>query len=398
MSTKLLILGGGVYQLPLIQRANQLGITTVVVSPFGPYPGIEAAKVHVNLDTTDEEGVLAVAQQHSVDGVITIGSDVSVRSVGRVVDALKLSGTGYAAAALASDKVRMKDALTNYGVPTARFSAFRTVDEARTFARIIGYPCMVKAPDSSGSRGVVKVEKESEFDGAFREAMSVSRSEEVIVETFLDGIEFGAQAFIVNGEVVRVYLHGDTVTSAPYYTPIGHSMPIQLSAAARRRAKEVIHAAVKSIGLNNTVANVDLMQVGEEVYIIEIGARIGATCLPENISVYDNFDIYQYLIELALNRAPKLPQGSSQANASRLICATRNGILQAIEIPSVVQNDADLVQLQLDVAPGDRVRAFRVGPDRIGHLVVRGPSAGEAEKKAEEMIKLIRIQVSDETN
>lgn len=398
MSKQLLILGAGVYQMPLIERANALGIKTLVVSPHGPYPGIEAASVHIDLDTTDEEGVLNAAQTYGVDGVITIGSDVSVRSVGRVVDALGLTGSGYEAALCASDKVKMKAALVAAGVPTAHFQSFHEVDSARAFARMIGYPCMAKAPDSSGSRGVIKVDDDAHFEAAFEAAMRVSRSQEVIVETFLDGIEFGAQAFISGSEVVRVYPHGDTVTSAPFYTPIGHSLPLELEESMQQRTEEVIRKAVAALGLRNTVANVDLMQVGHEVYVIEIGARIGATCLPENVGLYDQFDVYHYLIDLALGRSPELPTSVGQANASRLICAPATGILRTITIPPQVQNDPALVELQLDVELGDEVRAFRVGPDRIGHLIVRGSSAGEAEKKAEELLQLILIQVDDAAN
>ena len=36
---KLMILGAGIYQVPLIKKAQAMGLETIVVSYPGPYPG-----------------------------------------------------------------------------------------------------------------------------------------------------------------------------------------------------------------------------------------------------------------------------------------------------------------------------------------------------------------------
>ena len=40
---KIMIVGAGVYQVPLIQRAKERGLETIVVSPDGNYPGLAIA-------------------------------------------------------------------------------------------------------------------------------------------------------------------------------------------------------------------------------------------------------------------------------------------------------------------------------------------------------------------
>jgi hypothetical protein len=55
-----------------------------------------------------------------------------------------------------------------------------------------------------------------------------------------------------------------------------------------------------------------------------------------------------------------------------------------------------LIELQIDVKAGDTVKAFEVGPDRIGHLVVNGDTAAEAEVLAQELAGAIRVDVAQQ--
>ena len=41
---KLMIMGAGIYQVPLIKRAKEMGIYTIVVSIPGNYPGFELSE------------------------------------------------------------------------------------------------------------------------------------------------------------------------------------------------------------------------------------------------------------------------------------------------------------------------------------------------------------------
>ena len=54
---KVLILGAGVYQLPLIAAVQRLGFSAVVVSIPGSYPGLDVADEVILVDTRDIGGV-----------------------------------------------------------------------------------------------------------------------------------------------------------------------------------------------------------------------------------------------------------------------------------------------------------------------------------------------------
>ena len=54
---KILILGAGIYQVPLIKKAKEMGHFVMVASIRGNYPGFTFADKCVYLDTTDREAI-----------------------------------------------------------------------------------------------------------------------------------------------------------------------------------------------------------------------------------------------------------------------------------------------------------------------------------------------------
>ena len=390
-----MILGAGIYQVPLIKQAKKMGLRVIVVSYKGNYPGIQLADIFLDINTTDCEAVLLAAQKYNIDAILTTGTDVCVPTLGYVADKLNLTGPSYDAACKSMNKVLMKQAFKEHGVKTAQHGVFNQREDGFKFAEKIGFPVMVKAPDSSGSRGISKVQSAEEFDQAWDLAAKISRVGSVIVEQYLEGIEFGAQAFICGDKVMEVLPHGDTVTPPPYCSPIGHSIPADLSEDILQKTRCLIDSAAKALDLKNCVANVDLMLVGDEPYILEIGGRMGATCLPENISIYSGQNVYEYLIRSALGESVSFEVRAKQPNACLLLRSGKSGIIEDIIIPDSVKNHPDLVEIQLDYCIGDSVNKYRIGPDRIGHIIVKGNSAKQAEDLAEKLNSEIVIKVKD---
>lgn len=112
--------------MPLIKRAKEKGLYTIVVSIPGDYPGFKLADKIYYENTTDCEKILEIAQKENIDGIVTAGTDVAVVTVGRVCDAMKLCGISYEAAQISGDKLLMKDQYENMEcvLPnTVRFSS-----------------------------------------------------------------------------------------------------------------------------------------------------------------------------------------------------------------------------------------------------------------------------------
>ena len=164
---KIMILGAGIYQVPLIKTAKKLGLYTIVVSIPGNYPGFELADKVYYENTVDDEKILEIAKEEQIDGIITTGTDVCVITIGKVCDAMGLAGLSYEAAQIAVDKMLMKTKYEEYGVRTARFRKvlFSDPDIKKTIEGL-EFPLIFKSVDSSGSRGITRVDSYDKFDSA----------------------------------------------------------------------------------------------------------------------------------------------------------------------------------------------------------------------------------------
>lgn len=116
---KIMILGAGIYQVPLIRTARRMGLYTIVVSIPGDYPGFALADKIYELNTRDKEAILAAAKKEQIDGICTSGTDVAVSTIGYVCEKMHLSGIPYEAAEILTDKAKMKDAFRQGGVSAA---------------------------------------------------------------------------------------------------------------------------------------------------------------------------------------------------------------------------------------------------------------------------------------
>lgn len=389
---KIIILGAGTYQVPLIKQAKKMGIYTIVVSIKGNYPGFKLADKVYYENTTDYEAILKIAEDEKIDGIVTAGTDVAVITIGKVCDKLNLCGLSEKAATIASNKLLMKTEYEKYGVRTARFRKVGfNIDDVVKATKELNYPLIFKAVDTSGSRGIIKVEAPENIVSAVEVVKNATRLEYFIIEEFITGIEYGAQAFVLDNKLQFCLPHGDYVFKGNTGVPIGHFAPYQLSDQIVEDTKLQLTNAIKAMGLNNCAINADFILSDDKVYVLELGGRSGATCLAELVSIYYDYNYYEKLILASLGEFPTFESDKSIPNASHLIMSDKTG-----ELVSISNNNSpneNIAEIQIDYNVGDKVKKFNVGPDRIGHIITKGNTLEEAVNTLDNTMKNISLSV-----
>lgn len=389
---KLMIMGAGTYQVPLIKTAKKMGIYTIAVSIPGNYPGFAYADEVLHINTVDSEAVLQAAMERKIDGICTAGTDVAVMTIGRVNDAMGLSGISYEAAKLACDKVLMKQCYEQNGVRTARYRQVYFNEDVSEKIEDLNYPLIVKIVDSSGSRGITRVDRPSQLQAAIRNAQSFTRKDYYIVEEFIVGREFGAQAFVMDGKVQFILPHGDYIFHGSTGVPAGHFAPYTLTGEQLEDCCRTTEKALRAMKLDNCACNCDFIMRDGKTYVLEIGGRSGATCLAELVSIYYGYDYYRKIIEVALGHKPDFPTDQNVPNASKLLMSDTDGEIIALANRNP-KNDPNLYEVVFDYTVGDQVKKFHVGPNRIGHVVTKGATLAEATAALDRALSKIEIEV-----
>lgn len=93
-------------------------------------------------------------------------------------------GPGWENLTRTGDKLQAKKLAEQCGVPVLKAMSHPTgdIEEARTFARHVGFPVMIKAVDGGGGRGIRLVREDKELDNSIQRAISESPSRTVFVE------------------------------------------------------------------------------------------------------------------------------------------------------------------------------------------------------------------------
>ena len=404
-----MILGAGVYQVPLIRRAKMRGLKTLVVSVKGNYPGFRFADDILYLDTRDVESIVDAAVQEDICAVVTTGTDVAVPALGAVAEALGLPGISRASGLMASNKVMMKEAFIKGGVKTSDYCVVNDLNEALKAADKIGYPVIVKVPDKSGSRGITRVNGPEDINDAWAYAMAATDSESIIVERFINGEEFGVDAVIQNGNICAVIPHEKNVHfSQRTGVPEGHLCPTAFSEQIRQRIYTETQKVTMALGVDDCVVNIDaIMQPDGEIYVIEAAARCGGTGIPEVIGGSLGINWYDVILDLALGiEVPGFTQDRIHnppfAAVSRMLISDREGMFDKMiyEVDGHVYSNEDYsgkdIQVSVNVVPGEIIRRFDNGTERIGQAVFLGNSRDEVMGMCERFMKTVKIFTKEE--
>jgi biotin carboxylase len=389
----ILILGAGFGQIPAIIKSKELGLTTICLDKNPNAVGSKLADYFYPIDIVDNKAVLELAIKHKINGIMTMQSDIPVPTVGFINDELKLNGISLKTANICSFKNLTRIELQKKNAAQPLFKVINSKEIAKEIAPEISFPLILKSSDSSGSRGVVKVNNLNEINDAFDEAWKYSRNKEILIEEYIDGIEFGAQTFSVNGKCEQVLLHNDTMSPKPYMIPIGHSFPFSmLDEKSSRIAIEDIKNAVEAIGIENGPANIDLIldKRTNRVKVIEIGARIGATCLPELVHYHTGIDWVKQTILNSVGEEVDLKVKENNSVAAIIIESPKDGIFKTFEIKDKNKFN-NILEFEITAKEGDNINKLRKGTDRIGKIIASSYDVTNAEKIVSELRKDIII-------
>lgn len=373
MKKRVMILGAGVFQLPLIQKAKEMGYETVVVSYSGSYPGIPLSDIFLEIDTTNIDKILDAARTYKIAGIVTTGTDVSVPTLGAVVDALGLRGPTQWMARTASSKTSFRTLLRDNGLQHPDFSACRSAEDVQIFARQSSRKIVVKPDDSSGSRGVSVLDKNPAQEtvmNAWQKARHFSRNGLVCAETFIHGTEVGGDAFFKDG---NLHFLGTTAKHLTGVIVQGHSFPGTLTPLENRSIENEILGVAGALGYTDGPMNFDLMVNETGVTVLEIGLRNGGNGIPDLIRHNRGVDLLAWTLEHALEgslseaQVPSTPQEIS----SYIFGSPRPGrLLEVSNIQSLQAEVPQIFSMTLAKKPGDLVDEFTHNAHLVGYLLI----------------------------
>lgn len=332
---RVMILGAGQLQVPILEKAKERGYEIVVVSPDTNQPGIPYADYVVKADVRDKETILDAARKFRIDGITTDQTDLPVRTAAYVAEKMGLHGIGYKTGCLFTDKYAQREKCVELGIPSPRFALACTLEEARERINYIGFPVIIKPIDSQSSSGVALINNEEELEEKYRNAVKYSRSRNVIIEQFIDGVELVAECYVINGRI--------TLMSAGEYHPFSdeNNFSSHETLWPADQPESVIHLlektnrkVIRGFGLRNGRTHGEYIISGHKCFLVEIGARGGGSFFSsDTVRFVSGISTEDFLLDFAVEKKVHLTYSEERHKCSSTLffVLPQNGVVTKIE-------------------------------------------------------------------
>lgn len=392
---RLMVLGAGILQVPVIKKAREMGVFVIAADDDPEAVGLKYAdKCIVGKHLFNLEAMLAVARSEEIDGVIHPCSEVAMNTMGYINEKMGLPGIDLQTSLRATNKEKMRRAFERGGAPSPKSFGAVSFDSAVLAARQIEGAIIVKPSRNSGSRGITKLStgySESEFSVAVDRAISESRDRSAMIEQFVDGPEFSVEIIVWNKEVHVLQVTDKKTTEAPYFVELGHSQPSMFPTETVESVKRAAIMGVIALQVNNCACHAEVKVQNGQAYIMEIGARLGGDFISTELThLSTGIDMVAAAINVALGEKPNLePIAKPQGVAIRYF-TPQPGKLVAIENEEALK-DTQVYDAEIYHKVGDMIPVVKSSLDRTGHVIVTAPTVFEAINKAEKIINEVKF-------
>lgn len=376
---KILLLGGSAQQIIAIETAKRLGYYTVLCDFLPDNPGQYVADKFYLVSTTDRDAVLEVALQEKIDGVLAYASDPAAPTAAYIAEKLELPGNPYESVEILCNKDKFRKFLKENDFCTPEAKGYADVRDALKDIQggFFKLPIIVKPVDSSGSKGVSRIDGIETAEPLLEYAMSYSRGHRIIVEEFVEkfGYQIAGDGLSIDGKLVFRYFandHFDPRCKNPF-VPVAASFPYNMPNEVHEKVHATIQRLLTRLGMRTSTYNFD-MRIDKDynVYLMEVAPRDGGNYIPQAIEYATGVDLVECSVKAAMGEYIELPEQIKPQGywAYYAVHSLKDGALKQVVIDPEVEK-AHIVENHLIVKSGDQIHSFVGANSTLGILVMR---------------------------
>ncbi len=342
-ATRVMLLGSGELGKEVVIELQRLGVEVIAVDRYANAPAQQVAhRAHV-IQMTDPKALRAIIEAERPDFVVPEIEAIATQTL-REIEAEGLAEvipTARATQLTMNREGIRRLAAEELGLPCSPYRFAGSLEELRSAAIEIGYPCIIKPVMSSSGKGQSRLSAPDELEAAWEYARTAGRvaSGRVIVEGVID---FDYEITLLT---VRARSAGGLIETH-FCEPIGHVQvagdyveswqPQLMSKAALERAREIARAVTGNLG-GRGIYGVELFVKGDQVWFSEVSPRPHDTGMVTMVSqVQSEFELHaKAIIGLPVDVSMRTAGASAVIYGG--IAATAisfEGVAHALEVPA----------------------------------------------------------------
>jgi biotin carboxylase len=387
---KIAVLGASTYNINVYKKLKQGGFYTIAVDGNPNAEAASYADKFIHIDYSDVNTLISICKEEKIDAIMPI-NEWGVMPAAKASNVLGLIGNSEKTALLATDKGLMRQTWRENGVNGPDFFVFKTLNELKEGLTHIGYPCVVKPTFSGGGgRGISVLKSIEDAEWAYNFALPAVKYGTMICESFVEGTELTVETISVNGEVFVLAMSDKEKPELRTRVATSINYPAMISENQRILVEEIVKKAVLALGIRSGMAHSEVILNGEEVKMVETGARGGGSHIfPLIIEAVSGINTPVVFAQLLTGEKPNLANIQRNGVVYRFFNPP-HGILKEVIGLEEVRKWEGILDVGITKKKGDEVGNLKNSLERAGFVVAKGENRNEAQilaNKAEEFIK-----------
>ena len=371
---KLLIMGANPETIPLVELANEMGIKTYVTSNRPDDPAKKFAYKSCDVDGMDVPGLVALAREEKIDGILVGVADILVPAYCKACNALGFHC--YASQEIVdvfSYKDVFKATCERYGIHGIS-EYYLDAELRREDLDKIKYPVMVKPVDSCSGMGMTVCFSEDELAPAVEKALDASKVKRFIVERYMQCEDMGMYYTFKDGYCSASCIYDRYTTDEQKGLSrvcLGGTYPSKHIGEYFERMHDNACRMFRDIGIRNGVLMLSAFYEDGEFYVYDTGFRLQGEAPHLLMKAVHGFDQREMLINFALTGSEGKIDLSEQDDpffrgrwAATLWVLLREGTIAKIEGMDDIENDQRVVADIRRLHEGDTVLSEWIGTEK----------------------------------
>jgi len=391
---RLLVVGGGDWQVPIVQKAKSMGLWVLNTNLYENSPAFKFSDVCCVADVLDKEKNLACAERFKINAVITDQSDIAVNTVSFVAENLGLPGIGSEISSLFTNKHLMRIFCKEHDYPIPEFRLCNCYAEVCDFLKTYGFPVVIKPPANQSSRGVVKLTSMEGAVQAYSLAQSYSSNGSVLVEQYIGGVEL-----TVDGIKLNLGGHYSLATSCKTHYPHNEMVANRLwfSQSHPNIDYGELHMQhnqmIEDMRLPFGLTHAEYKYYEGRFYLIEVAARGGGTRISSDIvPLMSGIDSSSLLVRMALGELVKEIRPVFNTGCAVLdFLDFKPGTVSSVSGIEEARNIDGIVGLEVNLDAGNVILPPSDDRSRHGYFIATAASPEKLNSLVAEIRNLIQV-------
>lgn len=301
---KVLIMGAGINQMPLIEVAVSMNYFVVLCDANKDAIGKKKSNVFYTIDISKVDEIIRICKLEKVDGVVC-NTESLMSVLADVQSILGFVGNERKAIDRINNKYLFRQIQKSANVFAPNTKKFEDYSTAYKYVCEKNRKMIMKPELSSGSMGILVINSIKDFlEKDFNNSCLISRNSKVLIEDYVDfsmkkALE--SEVFLLDGKIELMCLFR-TIRDRKYdILPQCYCSDNEIDDRVEKEIQETLQKIFTEAGIQWGEYNVELsFNEKNEIFVIEINVRQGGMMLPDFVRIYTGIDINKLLVSTAV--------------------------------------------------------------------------------------------------